>query len=113
MAMMTTTPQCRAQDTSWLTSLAYCVQAKCADSGLVVSDLERFWEQQSTEDPATAAKWGYTTSLQHVGSPPNESLATPDDTINRTVLVNPNTYLSQYNALSAVQDEVTVESTFG
>ncbi|KAG8168966.1 hypothetical protein KVR01_001715 [Diaporthe batatas] len=112
-----TSPQCRADDTSWLTTLAYCAQTKCAaePGGVPISELEGFWEAQSTEDPAVPPRWTFSQAAANVTEPPGRELG-PDadaETLNFTALVNPEAYASQYNAMFAVQRETAVESSYG
>lgn len=85
----------------------------CAQYRVSTSELEAFWEKQSTEDPTVAPKWGYTTTLFNIAQPPTQALTDADDSLNITALVNPATYEAQYNALTAVQRENVVESAFG
>lgn len=108
-----TSAQCRAGDTPWLTTLAWCMRAMCAKYNVSTSELEAFWEKQSTEDPTVVPKWGYTTTLFNIAQPPTRALADADESLNFTALVNPTVYKAQYNALTAVQRENVVESAFG
>ena len=110
-----TSPQCRADDTSWLTTLAWCMHTQCASHDVKTSNLEHFWETQSTEDPLqlTAPKWDYSTTLFRASQPPNQTISDPKTTLNFTALVDPATYMSQWNALTTVQRENVVESSFG
>lgn len=108
-----TSPQCRADDTPWLTTLAWCMSTMCAQHRVSTSALEAYWEKQSTEDSTVAPKWGYTTTLFNIAQPPTQALTDADDSLNVTALVNPATYEAQYNALTAVQRENVVESAFG
>lgn len=108
-------PDCRASDTLWLTTLAWCMRSKCADFQLPTSELEAFWEGQSTGDPALAPKWTYSTALVQIVQAPTQTLTLieADTILNFTGLVNPATYEAQYNALTTVQRENTVESRYG
>lgn len=108
-----TSPQCRAGDTPWLTTLAWCMRTKCAEYNVSTSELEAFWEEQCTGDPTVAPKWGYSTTLFNIAQPPTQELTEIDNTLNLTALVNPAVYEAQYNALTAVQRENVVESGFG
>lgn len=108
-----TSPQCRAGDTPWLTTLAWCMRTKCAEHNVSTSELEGFWEEQCTGDPTVAPKWGYSMTLFNIAQSPNQELTKADETINLTALVNPAVYEAQYNALTAVQRENVVESGFG
>ncbi|KAI9788357.1 MAG: hypothetical protein M1816_006960 [Peltula sp. TS41687] len=108
-----TSPQCRAGDTPYLTTLAWCMQTECAKFNLPPSKLQIFWEQYSTEDPTVAPKWDYRTTLFEIHEPPTQELTKGADTLNFTTLVNPKVYESQYNALTAVYRENVVEAGFG
>lgn len=112
-----TSPQCRADDTSWLTTLAYCAQTKCAaeSGGVPISELEGFWEAQSTEDPTVPPKWSFSQAVTNVSEPPQPELGADAESemLNFTALVNAEAYTSQYNAMFAVQRETVVESSYG
>lgn len=110
-----TSPQCRADDTSWLTTLAYCAQTKCTVSDVPTSELEGFWEAQSTGDPTVPPKWSFSQAVANVTEPPQRELGadTESETLNFTTLVNEEAYMSQYNAMFAVQRETVVESSYG
>ena len=113
-----TSPQCRADDTSWLTTLAYCAQTKCSAGGSGMpstSELEAFWEAQSTEDPAVPPKWSFSQAVANVSEPPERELGADADSemLNFTALVNAELYTSQYNAMWAVQRETVLENSYG
>lgn len=113
MGSGTTSPQCRAGDTPWLTTLAWCMHIHCAEHNLSIAELETFWEKQSTEDPTVTAKWSYSTTLINIARPPTRVLTAVDESLNFTALVDPVVYEGQYNALWTVQRENVVESSFG
>ena len=113
MGSATTSPQCRAGDTSWLTTLAWCMQMHCAEHNVSIAELESYWEKQSTEDPTVAPKWSYSTTLFNISQQPTRVLTEADETLNFTALVDSTVYESQYNALWTVQRENVVESGFG
>lgn len=108
-----TSPECRAGDTPWLTTLAWCMRTRCAEYNVSTSELEAFWEKQCTGDPIVVPKWGYSTTLFNIAQTPTRELTDADDTLNLTALVNPTVYNAQYNALTAVQRENVVESGYG
>ena len=108
-----TSPQCRASNTLWLTTLAWCMQTQCAKFHVATSEMEGFWEEQCTGDPSVVPKWGYTASLENIAQPPTRELAAADVTLNFTALVSLAVYRAQYNALTAVQWEDSVESRYG
>ena len=106
-------PHCRAGNVPWLTTLAWCMRAKCAEYHVMNSQLEAFWETQSTGDLTVAPKWSYSMTLFNIAQTPTQELSRVDDTLNTTALVNPAVYEAQYNALTAVQRENVVESGYG
>lgn len=108
---VSTSTECWASNTPYLTSVAYCISIKCADGDYLASTLEAFWEEnitgQSSDGVFTVpAKWTYQQSLENIASPPTMDL-------NVTSLVAPATYQSQYNTLTTVQYETTTEYQFG
>ncbi|KAL1860650.1 hypothetical protein VTK73DRAFT_7224 [Phialemonium thermophilum] len=107
-------PRCRAGNTPWLTSMAWCVHTQCASHDVLASDIEAFWAAQVTEDPSVPPKWDFGAALaQATKNPPTKVLAASAEWLNHTALVNPDVYLSHYNAMVAVQRENEVESAFG
>ncbi|KAF2271448.1 ferric reductase transmembrane component 4 [Westerdykella ornata] len=56
-----TPPDCRANDTPWLTTLAYCINSKCAD--VAPWRLEEYWADECTGDPNVQPKWTYAETL--------------------------------------------------
>jgi hypothetical protein len=84
--MMTpkTTADCRAGDEPFLTSLAYCIKSKCPD--VPVGQIEKYWVDQSSGDPAVPPKWNYATALEQVNGTPNTTWAM-GRTLNLAMLV--------------------------
>ncbi|KAI8713800.1 Ferric oxidoreductase domain-containing protein [Fusarium sp. LHS14.1] len=108
-----TSPECRADDTPWLTTLAWCIKTECVEYHVPVSKLEGFWEKESTESPSVSPKWSYSTSLQKISKSPTQQLTPTDEYLNTTSIVDSSVYLAQYNALTAVYRENLVEAGFG
>ena len=106
-----TSPQCRAGDTSFLTTLAYCINMKCQASNVPVWKLEQYWAQQATGDPSVLPKWDYTTALQQVTTAPNTTYAR-GSTLNYTALVNPATYEMQEKFLIVFEKVTTVQNIY-
>ncbi|KAI9807293.1 MAG: hypothetical protein M1833_000036 [Piccolia ochrophora] len=107
-----TSPQCRAGDAAFLTTLAWCMSTKCAQYQVPTSRLERFWEEQCTGDPTVAPKWDYGTALQHANQPPTRELTT-DDTLNFTALAAETTWELQYRTLTFFEEEERVHAKYG
>ncbi|KAL2073881.1 hypothetical protein VTL71DRAFT_11207 [Oculimacula yallundae] len=107
-----TSPECRAGDTPWLTTFAWCLKAKCS-STLSTSEIESFWELQSTADPTVPAKWTYSAALANITHSPTYELNEADKLLNFTALANSKTYETQWNSMTSVQRENVVENSFG
>jgi hypothetical protein len=120
LGMMTfsTSSACWAENTPYLTSLAWCMHVKCAEFDVLNSKLELFWEQQATgqgnagvkSDPP---KWSYTEALANVTTPPTAQLNATSIYLNITSLVSPSVYLAQWNILTNTQRETANENTYG
>lgn len=113
MGMMATSPECYGKDIPYLTSVAYCMSTKCPRGNVKFSKLQLFWEEQITGHPDIPPKWTYEQALTHANpSPPTYQLTSNDTSLNTTSIVNPVIYLAQWNVLSAVYRESTLESTY-
>jgi hypothetical protein len=118
MMPMMTSSECWANNTPYLTSLAWCMKTKCGGFGMPVSKLERFWETDATGQTSAGvkvvpAKWSYTETLTYIDKPPTFQLAATDHDLNQTSLVNEDVYILQWNVLTSVQEEVTRENGMG
>ena len=107
-----TTPQCRATDDSFLTTLAYCMNTKCAQYQTPTSKLESFWERMSTGDPTVAPKWDYGTALHHIDEPPTREVL-EDDVLNFTAIVPMAAWDIQYQTAIFFEEEETVHARYG
>ncbi|KAL8702615.1 MAG: hypothetical protein Q9201_004221 [Fulgogasparrea decipioides] len=107
-----TSPQCRAGDTAFLTTLAWCMSTKCAPYHVPTSRLEKYWEDQCTGDPTVTPKWDYGTTLQHVDPRPTREL-TEDDTINSTLLVADSTWDVEYRTMVTFEAQERLHPRYG
>ena len=118
MMTMMTSPSCWASNTPYLTSLAWCMHTKCAEFGVPNSKLESFWEQEATGQSTAGvktvpAKWSFAEALANVPRSPIKQLSVDDADLNTTSLVPPDMYRMQWNVLTSVQRETTVENGYG
>lgn len=81
-----TTPECRAQSTPWLTSLAYCIDSKC-DSSVPAWKKEKFWLGQSTGSKVVEPIWNLAEALAQVKEAPIQEI-NKDEILNVTTLTN-------------------------
>ncbi|KAK0723355.1 ferric reductase-like transmembrane component [Lasiosphaeria miniovina] len=111
--MSATPPECYAEDTWFLTSVAWCLSDKCAGHDVPISKLQLFWEQSVTGSSKVAPKWPYSVALANVTpKPPTYQLTEADTDLNQTSLVSPDSYLAQWNVLGNVAREGLVESDY-
>jgi len=91
--MAMTSPDCRAGDDAFLTSLAYCIKSYCTT--ISIGAIEKYWAIQVTGDASVPAKWNFATALDAVnGTPP--VTWTKEDTLNSTMLVAEEAWSIQY-----------------
>jgi len=113
MGMASTSPQCYGNDSAYLSSVAYCMSVKCLEWDIKPSKRESFWEEQVTGHPDIPPKWSYAEALANANPlPPTYQLTKNDTSLNFTSIVNPATYLAQWNVLSAVYRESILESLY-
>ncbi|KAJ1327055.1 ferric-chelate reductase [Microdochium nivale] len=114
--MAATTPDCFANNSPFLTSVAWCVSTRCVDQGGVSDSLiQQHWDYWITGTKGVVRpKWSYAQALAAVNpAPPTVQLERTDMMLNMTSLVPPGTYLAQWNVLGGVVDEAKIESTYG
>ncbi|KAG9234981.1 ferric reductase like transmembrane component-domain-containing protein [Amylocarpus encephaloides] len=107
-----TSPECRASDTSFLTTLAWCIKSTCASYNIDTWKLEKYWREKTTGDMAVAAKWTYGEATQQVVEIPKEELG-EDTTLNMTVLVPHDSWLVQKLTMEYFEGAETTHSRYG
>jgi hypothetical protein len=106
-----TPPSCYAQDTSFLTSVAWCIHSKCPDESL--AKIEGYWQQRVSGLEAFPPKWGYSISLDRVDpKPPRYQLTAKDTHLNQTSLIMEISWLAIRNGMTGLYIEEVIESTF-
>ena len=108
---MYTPPDCRANNTAFLTSTAWCLADKCShEKESVIQD---YWEKHVTGSAQVPAKWSYFEALGEVDpKPPRYQLSNVDMQLNEPSLVDPDVFLRQWNVLGAVYHEMVMESRY-
>lgn len=107
-----TTPECRAGDTAYLTTLAWCMSTNCAEYQTPTSRLEKFWETETTGDPKVLSKWDYGTTLQNITPRPVREV-TENDTLDFTAIVPETTWDTYYRTLIFFEREEKVHAKYG
>jgi hypothetical protein len=118
MITFATLTECYAEDTAYLTSVAWCTHVKCQDVRPPADLLEYRWDMQITGQKtagarAIPAKWTYGQALTEVTKPPTFQLNAQDTGLNATALVSPDVWQAQYNVLYSTQREGTLINKYG
>lgn len=109
-----TPPECRANDTSWLTTLAYCINATCANGNVEIWKLEKYWADKGTGDPSVRPKWTYQETLVELekSEKPTRELK-EDEMLNFTALYNEETWESYRGTMFYFEHAETMHSRYG
>ncbi|KAK3985093.1 putative ferric reductase transmembrane component [Cladorrhinum sp. PSN332] len=109
-----TSSECKANDTAYLTTLAWCFHVKCGKDHRV-SQLEAYWETEVTRNVAAfgnksvdqlPAKWTYAEALKQVTEPPTQELGPANiTTLNFTALVPESKFILQMNTGFGITNE--------
>lgn len=91
-----TTPECRANDTPFLTTLAFCMKEHCDKEGISTWRRERYWNDHITGDSGVLPKWDYTEALAHIREAPIE-MFNASEMLTGTVLLSEMAYSMQSN----------------
>lgn len=103
---------CRAQDSAWLTSLAYCIQSRCEPFGVPTSKLESYWEKESTKSAGLVKpKWSYGASLANIQETPTLE-AEEEGTMNFTALSADDKWFLQWNTMDSFARSEYVTATY-
>jgi hypothetical protein len=104
-----TTPECRSQDESFLTTLAWCMNERCEQ--VQVWRLERYWGDKATGDVNVAAKWAYIQALAAATVPSSD--LDVEVTLNGTLKTPFDQWDAQKRTLEAFERQETFHSLFG
>lgn len=110
-----TSPDCRAGNEPWLTTLANCINATCTD--VAAWKLEKYWADKNTGDPAVQPKWTYAETLVELGKSgkPTKMLDPEDEmpVLDFTADFDEETWASYKGSQMAFEDAETVHSRYG
>lgn len=107
MGMGMTSDACRASNTPWLETMAYCIQQNCNAVGYPHDKQAECFSAQAL---AGAMKPTFDSSLPT--KPPTVELAADDMWLNATSLVNRDTYASNYGTLGEFTRQEIFHSTY-
>ncbi|KAL8372553.1 hypothetical protein RB595_002067 [Gaeumannomyces hyphopodioides] len=103
----TTTPQCRAFDAAFLTTLAWCMRSTCAAEPWV---LEKYWAEKTTGD-GTVPMWTYQQTLARIEAPTRTLPA--HGVLGFTALVDMDVWAATRDTLVAFERAETLNSRYG
>ncbi len=106
------TPECRADDTSFLTTLAWCINSTCADFDVETWRIEKYWQEKTTGDVRVSPKWTYGESLTKIIEAPVRELA-EDDTLNFTAVVPHESWMTQKMTMMYFEEQETLHARYG
>jgi len=107
-----TTAECRAGDTAFLTTLAFCIASNCADQRVDAWKLEKYWQEKTTGEKDVVPKWTYAQAAREVREPPTQELG-EDNLLNFTALVPHDTWSSYVKTLEHFEYAENMHSLFG
>lgn len=118
MVTQPTSTECYAQDTAYLTSVAWCTYMQCQDRLPPADLLEYWWDMQITGQKTAGArtvpaKWTYGQALAQVTEEPTLQLTATDTLLNTTALVPLHKWRAQYNVLYSTQEQGTLMNKYG
>ncbi|KAM5353383.1 hypothetical protein ACJ41O_000033 [Fusarium nematophilum] len=114
-ALVLPSAACMANDTAYLTSIAFCISARC-DHSTPPFEIAKFWNTAmipGQDDPGVVLRHSYDQALALVDSEsPPEPLLPTEISLNRTVAVTDPVYLSFLNTVQSYQASGKNESKY-
>lgn len=109
-----TSKECYASNTPWLTTLAHCINATCADVSKHI--LESYWAERATKSEAgnkVQPKWTYQETLFKMADmPPPTKALEEDEELNFTALYDPEAWEATRGALQHFELAETMHSKY-
>ncbi|CAM1504996.1 Fc.00g106330.m01.CDS01 [Cosmosporella sp. VM-42] len=110
---MGASPECLTTNKPYLQSLAWCIYTHCDSSVANIPKLEKFWVMNvaGRQVHQPIPNISYETALEQVRTPPTEVLG-EDEILNRTVKVDDDSYLANYNIYTVFEEVEINHSTY-
>ncbi|KAJ4268815.1 hypothetical protein NW762_002885 [Fusarium torreyae] len=106
---------CFANDTSYLTSMAYCINEYC-DKSIKDYKLVEFWDTDmiyGQDDPGVVLRFTYNEALAQIDTKKAPKPMSPDETVlNRTISISRDTYQANMNGVKSYRAIGKNESMF-
>ncbi|KAF4976070.1 hypothetical protein FZEAL_7217 [Fusarium zealandicum] len=108
-------PACMANDSAYLTSIAWCIDNRC-DKSTKPEAINEFWNSAliaGQNEPGVILRYSYDEALAQIDRKnPPEPLNLTEISLNRTIEVTDDVYLSFMNAVKAYETSGTNESKY-
>lgn len=104
MMMASPTAPCIAENTAFLTTLAYCMNQTCTADGLPAWKIEQYWADQATGDPSIPPRWTYGATLANITQAPEKTWEN-GEVLNYTALLSSSDYEYQ-NSFNVLFDKI-------
>ncbi|KAH6975155.1 ferric reductase like transmembrane component-domain-containing protein [Ilyonectria sp. MPI-CAGE-AT-0026] len=105
---------CFGNDSSYLTSIAWCIHGHC-DESVKLWEIEKHWEEElfyGSTDPGVVLRYTYTEALDQIDTKhPPKPMGT-DTVLNRTITLTAEEYLGYINAVTGFAIIAKNEATF-
>ncbi|KPM37460.1 hypothetical protein AK830_g9116 [Neonectria ditissima] len=105
---------CLGNDTSYLTSIAWCIHGRC-EAETKMWEIEKYWEEAlfyGVTDPGVVLRYNYIQALEHVDSKHPKAMAADELVLNRTIAVTDDMYLGYINGVMGSKIVAKNEATF-
>jgi hypothetical protein len=106
-----TTPECRAADTPFLQTLAYCISTQCEPFNIKASKLEWYWEEKATGSLTAVPKWTYAQALESIEEKPTVTVE-KGDTLNFTSLIDEERWYNEKVSMEFFEYQETRHSRY-
>lgn len=111
-----TSPACRANDTAFLTTLAWCMNTACEPLSASAWLLEKFWVEKTTGKPGLVPKWTYGETLHRVvgdKQPERELDLEHGEALNFTAVVPREAWEVEMRSLEYFEHQESTQSRYG
>ncbi|KAF4951433.1 hypothetical protein FSARC_12916 [Fusarium sarcochroum] len=111
LALASASPACMANNTAYLTTIAWCIDSRC-EEGTKPSKIEKFWETKMIVG-AESLRYSYAEALAEVDTKnPPEPMSPEELVLNRTIATDDATYESFINSVKGYEASGRNESKY-
>jgi hypothetical protein len=107
-----TTPACRASDTSFLQTLAWCMNVQCAAFDVEPWRLQKYWEAKATGDSAVIPKWTFSEAFHNITEVPERAVE-EEGILNFTAVVDPKSWKAEKLSMEYFEEQEGLHARYG